>query len=397
MFASFVSIVARKDEDEVAWLSIHSRAELLEHLLSIEFVNARFHCAICLNASINHAFCANLRTFHKVSECIELFASVRSSTFSADTTDIFSSIEHREAMTFQHIHQFHEAHFETSIRFVRTIIFHSIVPCHAWESIEFDTFDSAEEVTAHAFKHLDNILLLNETHFAVDLRKLRLTVGTKVFVAEAFHDLEVAVETTHHQQLFECLRRLRQCVELTLVHTAWHHEVARTLRSRFDEHRSFHFDKALCIEVTTHFERHFVAKFEVSTHRVTTKVEVAILHTDVVATICFVLDSEWRSSRHVEHSHLIYNDFDVASSHFIIFSRAFSHSAAHLEHIFATKVISTFTKFGIHFIIKYKLSKTITVAEVNKSHTTHFTSALHPTSESYILAKICEAKFATSV
>ena len=265
------------------------------------------------------------------------------------------------------------------------------------ECIEFDTFDSAKEVTAHAFEHLDNILLFNETHFAVDLRKLRLTVGTKVFVAETFHDLEVAVETTHHQQLFESLRRLRKCVELALVHTAWHYEVARTFRSRFDEHRSFYFDEAFSIEVTTHFERHFVTKFEVSTHRVTTEVEVAILHTDVVATISFVLDSERRSSRHIEHSHLIYNDFDVASSHFIIFSRAFSHSTTHLEHIFATKVVSTFTEFGIHFVIKYKLSKTIAVAEVDKSHTTHFTSALHPTSESNILAKISEAKFATCV
>ena len=330
LFASFVSIVARKDKDKVAWLSIHRSAELLEHLLSVEFINARFHRAISLNASIYHTFCADLWTFHKVSESIELFASVSSSTFSADTADIFSRVEHRETMTFQHIHQLNETHFEASIRFVRTIIFHSIVPSHARECVEFDAFDSAEKVTAHAFKHLDNILLFNETHFAVDLRKFRLTVSAKVLVAETFHDLEVTVETTHHQQLFESLRRLRQSIELTLIHTARHHEVASTFRCRFDEHRSFHFDKALSIEVTTHFERHFVAKFEVSAHRVTTKVEVAILHTDVVATVSFVLNSERRSSRHVEHSHLIYNDFDVASSHFIIFSRTLSHSTTHL-------------------------------------------------------------------
>ena len=83
------------------------------------------------------------------------------------------------------------------------------MPSHARERIEFNTFNFTEQMTAHTFKHLDNILLFNETHFAVDLRKLRLTVSTKVFVAETFHDLEITVETAHHQQLFECLRRLR--------------------------------------------------------------------------------------------------------------------------------------------------------------------------------------------
>ena len=199
LFASFVSVVARKDKDEVARLSIHRSAELLEHLLSVEFVNARFYSAISLNASIHHTFCADLRAFHKVSESIKLFASVSSSTFSADTTDIFSCIEHRETMTFEYVHKFYETHFEASIRFVRTIIFHSIVPSHTRECVEFDTFDSTEEVTTHAFEHLDNILLFNKTHFAVDLRKFRLTVSTKVFITETFHDLEVTIKTTHHQ------------------------------------------------------------------------------------------------------------------------------------------------------------------------------------------------------
>jgi len=44
----------------------------------------------------------------------------------------------------------------------------------------------------------------------VDLREFRLTVGAKVFVAEALDDLIVAVEAGDHQELLEELRRLRQ-------------------------------------------------------------------------------------------------------------------------------------------------------------------------------------------
>jgi hypothetical protein len=49
---------------------------------------------------------------------------------------------------------------------------------------------------------------------SIDLGELGLAVGAQVLVAEAAHDLVVAVEAGNHQQLFEQLRRLRQGVEL---------------------------------------------------------------------------------------------------------------------------------------------------------------------------------------
>ena len=65
----------------------------------------------------------------------------------------------------------------------------------------------------------DDIFLVTEAHLDIYLGELRLTVGTKVFVAETFGDLEIAVKATHHQQLFEKLRRLGKGVEFAFMNT----------------------------------------------------------------------------------------------------------------------------------------------------------------------------------
>ena len=71
-----------------------------------------------------------------------------------------------------------------------------------------------------------------ERHLDVDLRELGLAVGAQVLVAEAPHDLEVAVEARDHQELLVELRRLRQRVELARVDAAGHEVVARALGRR---------------------------------------------------------------------------------------------------------------------------------------------------------------------
>ena len=50
--------------------------------------------------------------------------------------------------------------------------------------------------------------------FDINLGKLRLPVGTQVFVAETLGDLVIAIHTGHHQQLLEKLRGLGKREEL---------------------------------------------------------------------------------------------------------------------------------------------------------------------------------------
>ena len=62
MGAGLVGLVATEDEDEVAILGTHLLLDLLENLWTIEFVDARLHCAIGIVLDIHKSLCANLRT-----------------------------------------------------------------------------------------------------------------------------------------------------------------------------------------------------------------------------------------------------------------------------------------------------------------------------------------------
>ena len=73
-------------------------------------------------------------------------------------------------------------------------------------------------MACHILKQTDYILLVNKAHLAVNLCELRLAVSSEVLIAEALCNLEIAVETTHHQQLLQCLWTLWQSIELSRIH-----------------------------------------------------------------------------------------------------------------------------------------------------------------------------------
>ena len=135
----------------------------------------------------------------------------------ADTADVGGIVEYRESVSLHDVHQFHELHAETEVGLVAAVIFHGVCPWHTHERFIRSSTPriSLEQIFGHAFEEVDDVILLHKRHFAVNLCKFRLTVGTQVFVTEAFGYLEVTVETGNHQQLFQCLRALRQGIELS--------------------------------------------------------------------------------------------------------------------------------------------------------------------------------------
>ena len=139
--------------------------------------------------------------------------------FCADTADVGGIVEYRESVSLHDVHQFHELHAETEVGLVAAVIFHGVCPWHAHERlVHLYATDFLEQIFGHAFEEVDDVILLHKRHFAVNLCEFRLAVGTQVFVTEAFGYLEVTVETGNHQQLFQCLRALRQGIELSRVH-----------------------------------------------------------------------------------------------------------------------------------------------------------------------------------
>ena len=88
-------------------------------------------------------------------------------------------------------------------------------------------------------------VLAQERGFDIELGEFGLAVGAQVFVAETAHDLVVAIDTRHHQQLLEQLRRLRQRKELAGMGAAGHQVIARAFRRGLGQHRRFDFPETL--------------------------------------------------------------------------------------------------------------------------------------------------------
>ena len=153
-------------------------------------------------------------------------------------------------------------------------------------------FYFAENILDHALEHVQDVLLLYEAHLAVDLCKFRLAVGPEVFVPEALYDLEVPVVPAHHQELFKGLGRLGKGVKLTRVHPGRNHEVPRPFRSGFDQERGLNVHELLFVQIVPGCPVHGVAQFQVFPDRTPAQVQVAVLHTQVLAPVCLILDGE---------------------------------------------------------------------------------------------------------
>lgn len=65
---------------------------------------------------------------------------------------------------------------------------------------------SFEHRAKHVFGNVEDIIAGDKAHFDIDLRELRLTVASRVFIAVAACNLKVAVKTGDHQYLLVQLR-----------------------------------------------------------------------------------------------------------------------------------------------------------------------------------------------
>src|SRR6218665_1027435 len=98
-------------------------------------------------------------------------------------------------------------------------------------------------MSGHSFENFQNVFLFYKRHFAVNLGKFWLTVCTQIFVTETFYDLEISIHSTNHQELFESLWRLWQCIKLSLIHSTWYYEISRSFWRRFYQNWSFYLNE----------------------------------------------------------------------------------------------------------------------------------------------------------
>ena len=185
----------------------------------------------------------------------------------------------RELHRFQQVGDVHQLHRVTQIRFIGTVATFGFGEGHDREIAQVDAFNLQPQLTHHRFHDLTHLRRGHKGGFHVDLGKFRLTVGTQVFIAEAFDDLIIAVEAGHHQQLFEQLRRLRQRVEFAFVHAGRHEVIAGAFRGGFSQHRGFDVEEAMVVHKAAHKAGNFRAGFQTLRHFRTTQVEVAVFQT----------------------------------------------------------------------------------------------------------------------
>ena len=238
-------------------------------------------------------------------------------------------------------------------------------------------------MACHVFEEVDNIVLVYETHLAVNLRELWLAVGTQIFVPKTLGNLEVTVETAHHKQLFKRLWTLWKGVELPRIHARRHNEIACALGCRTNKYRCFHLDKVFAVEEISYKDSHLVAQLQVLTHIGTAQVEVTILHSDVVAAVGVLLYGErWRFA-FAKHIELRCNNLNVASGKVGVLALAFVHRARHLYAKFAPQSIGAVAKFLVFVLVEHELGNAISIAKVDERHSAHLPNSLNPPCQRY--------------
>ena len=246
-------------------------------------------------------------------------------------------------------------------------------------------------MTAHTLEHLQDVLLFDERHLAVNLRELRLAVSTQVLVAETLHNLEVAVHARHHQQLLQCLRTLRQGIELPRIHAAGHNEVASTLGRTVHQDRRLYLEEALLVEVTAYLEGKLVAQLKVLANARATQVEVTILHAKVVAAITLLFNRERRRQALVQYVQLRDEYLDVARRKVLVLGIALGNLALCLDDELASQTSRLLTKLFRSIFVEGKLGNAVTVSQVNKHKSPQVVDALHPTCQGDFLSYVGEA------
>ena len=107
---------------------------------------------------------------------------------------------------------------------------------------------------------------------------------------------------------------------------------------------------------------------ELALHVRPAQIQVAVFHAQFISAVAKLFNGEGRSFAGVQHLHFSYANFNLAGGHIEVFAFAFGNSAAHLQHKFPTQFPCLLSHFGASFQVKRQLSNAISVAQVNKSH-----------------------------
>ena len=280
---------------------------------------------------------------------------------------------------------------------------HGLVPGEAREGTgQLHPFHGLPDRGDQGLVELQDLLLVHEAHFDVQLGEFRLAIGPQIFVAEAAGHLVVALQAAHHQQLLKQLGRLGQGKPLPTAHPAGHQVVAGALGGGAGEHRGFHLDKARLFKEAAHRLHGAVAQAQVAVHALAAQVEVAVAQPQLFAGVLLVVHrhGEGQVALHgVEHGDGAGQHLDAAGGQSVVdgIGGSLPHLAGHLNHRFVAQVLSYGEHLGAIVGIDSDLHAAAAVAQVDKNHAAVVTTSVYPAAELHGLAAGVVTQVAASV
>jgi hypothetical protein len=220
-------------------------------------------------------------------------------------------VEHPEPAVAAAGRQIAQGEVEAQVGLVDAVLVHRLGVGHAPQrQRDLDAQDVLPQRRDHALDRRLEQLLGDERHLDVDLGELRLAIEAQILVAEAAHDLEVAVVARDHQELLEDLRRLGQGVEPAGVEPRRHQEVAGPAGRVLHHERGLDLEEAVGPEVVAHRLGDERARDQVLLQLRPPQVEVAVLEAQRLVGVELVLDRERRGVGLREHLEVVGPDLD---------------------------------------------------------------------------------------
>ena len=180
---------------------------------------------------------------------------------------------------------------------------------------------------------------IDEAHLDIELREFGLPVCAQILIPETAHDLVVAIEAGHHQQLFEYLRRLRQRKKLAWMRAARHDVVTRAFGRRARQHWRFDIDESVTIEKLAHRHSYFMAQTQVVKHAFAAQVEITVLQTQLFIGLFVVMKR--RRLGTIQNHKFVRQHFDLPCLHVRV-DRAFrtlANEALDRKHVLAANTL----------------------------------------------------------
>ena len=189
---------------------------------------------------------------------------------------------------------------------------------------------------------------------------------------------------------------MRQGVELSWVHTAWHHKVTGALWSGTYQHRGLHLKESLAVKIAAHLHSHFMAQLKILSHSSTAQIQVAVNHAQVITAVGVILNSEWGSERFVQYVKLVSKNLNIARRNILIRVTTLRNHPLNLNHKLTAKLVSLGAQFCVSVLAEHKLSNAVAVTQVHKGHSAHLPYFLNPACQGHTLINIGDAQLATS-